>query len=147
MQNRFLLINLLLMTSSIPNSSKNKKLHFLIVEDNQINQFVLKTILEIEHINVTIAENGQEALDKLKENHFDIILMDLMMPIMDGFEATKAIRALESEKRNTPIIAISADVTNNIDNRCIEAGMNGYTSKPIDKKILFELITKQLVSI
>ena len=69
------------------------------------------------------------------------------MPIMDGFEATKAIRALESVKRNIPIIAISADVTNNIKNKCLEAGKNGYTSKPIEKKILFELITKQLVSI
>lgn len=66
---------------------------------------------------------------------------------MDGFEATKAIRALESEKRNIPIIAISADVTNNIENKCLEVGMNGYTSKPIDKKILFELIAQQIISI
>ena len=123
------------MTSSTPNSYLHKQLHILIVEDNKINQFVLKTILDIEHINVTIAENGQEALDKLDEHRFDIILMDLMVPIMDGFEATKTIRALGSEKRNIPIIAVSADVTNNIEYKCLEAGMNAYTSKPIDKKI------------
>lgn len=135
------------MTSSIPNFYQNKQLHILIVEDNQINQFVLKTILELEHFNVTITENGQEALNELKEKHFDIILMDLMMPVMDGFEATKTIRALGSEKRNIPIIAVSADVTNNIEYKCLEAGLNAYISKPIDKKILFELIANQLVSI
>ena len=91
---------------------------------------------------VDFANNGQEGVQKLMENHYDIILMDLQMPIMDGYEATIAIRNGEAgeDKKSIPIIALTADVMESTKTRVIEIGMNKYLSKPVDKDTLFEII-------
>lgn len=115
----------------------------LVVEDNAMNQMVIKMITK-KWLNTTVdfANNGQEGLQKLMDNHYDIILMDLQMPIMDGYEATIAIRNGEAgeTKKSIPIIALTADVMESTKTKVIEIGMNKYLSKPVDKDILFEII-------
>ncbi|QBZ98378.1 hybrid sensor histidine kinase/response regulator [Flavobacterium sangjuense] len=120
----------------------------LVVEDNAMNQMVIKMITK-KWLNTTVdfANNGQEGVQKLMEKDYDIILMDLQMPIMDGYEATIAIRNGEAgeDKKSIPIIALTADVMESTKTRVIEIGMNKYLSKPVDKDTLFEII-KLLVS-
>ncbi|WP_333600557.1 hybrid sensor histidine kinase/response regulator [Flavobacterium sp.] len=120
----------------------------LVVEDNAMNQMVIKMITK-KWLNTTVdfANNGQEGVQKLMEKDYDIILMDLQMPVMDGYEATIAIRNGEAgeEKKSIPIIALTADVMETTKTRVIEIGMNKYLSKPVDKDTLFEII-KLLVS-
>lgn len=115
----------------------------LVVEDNSINQMVIKMITK-KWLNTTVvfANNGQEGLDALKTNKFDIILMDLQMPVMDGYEATIAIRNGEAgeQNRTIPIIAVTADVMETTKERVKEIGMNHYISKPIKNEILYEAI-------
>jgi signal transduction histidine kinase/ActR/RegA family two-component response regulator len=119
----------------------------LVVEDNPINQMVIKMIVK-KWLNTTVvyANNGQEGLDAFKTNQFDIVLMDLQMPIMDGYEATIAIRNGEAGISNAkiPIIAVTADVMETTKQRVKEIGMNNYLSKPIKKETLFQMI-KDLV--
>ena len=119
----------------------------LVVEDNPINQMVIKMITK-KWLNTTVvyANNGQEGLDAFKTNQFDIVLMDLQMPIMDGYEATIAIRNGEAGilNANIPIIAVTADVMETTKQRVKEIGMNQYLSKPINKETLFQMI-KDLV--
>lgn len=120
----------------------------LVVEDNAMNQMVIKMITK-KWLNTTVefANNGEEGLKKLTENDYDIILMDLQMPVMDGYEATIAIRNGEAgeHKKEIPIIALTADVMESTKTRVIEIGMNKYLSKPVDKDTLFEIV-KLLVS-
>ena len=115
----------------------------LVVEDNAMNQIVLKMIMK-KWLNteVDFANNGQEALDFLKNSKYDIILMDLQMPIMDGYEATIEIRNGNSglNDKNIPIIAVTADVMESTKLRVLELGMNHYMSKPIEKTELFNAI-------
>ena len=115
----------------------------LVVEDNAMNQMVIKMITK-KWLNTTVdfANNGKEGLQKLMEKDYDIILMDLQMPIMDGYEATIAIRNGEAgeSKKSIPIIALTADVMESTKTRVIEIGMNKYLSKPVDKHTLFEII-------
>ena len=108
---------------------KNTKL--LLVEDNHINQQVAKEILEQEGFEVTVAADGQDAVQKIRASHFDAVLMDLQMPIMDGYEATRIIRS-ESRFDGLPIIAMTAHAMNDVRERCLQIGMNGYVTKPID---------------
>ena len=119
----------------------------LVVEDNPINQMVIKMIVK-KWLNTTVvyANNGQEGLDAFKTNQFDIVLMDLQMPVMDGYEATIAIRNGEAGilNANIPIIAVTADVMETTKQRVKEIGMNNYLSKPIKKETLFQMI-KDLV--
>lgn len=119
----------------------------LVVEDNSINQMVIKMITK-KWLNTTVvfANNGQEGLDALKTNQFDIILMDLQMPIMDGYEATIAIRNGEAGEHNRiiPIIAVTADVMETTKERVKEIGMNHYISKPIKNEILYEAVKKMV---
>lgn len=119
----------------------------LVVEDNAINQMVIKMITK-KWLNTTTvyANNGQEGIEALQQQHFDIILMDLQMPVMDGYEATIAIRNGEAGDHNTniPIIAVTADVMETTKMRVKEIGMNHYISKPLKNETLFEAI-KSLV--
>ena len=121
----------------------------LVVEDNAINQMVIKMITK-KWLNTTIvyANNGQEGLDAFAENQFDIVLMDLQMPVMDGYEATIAIRngAVGEANKNIPIIAVTADVMETTKMRVVEIGMNHYLSKPIKNETLFNAI-RNLTSI
>lgn len=115
----------------------------LVVEDNAMNQMVIKMITK-KWLNtkVDFANNGQEGVQRLIDNHYDIILMDLQMPVMDGYEATIAIRRGEAGEvnKNIPIIAVTADVMESTKERVFEIGMNHYLSKPIEKDSLFKNI-------
>ncbi|MFC1467332.1 response regulator [Verrucomicrobiota bacterium] len=108
-------------------------IHVLLAEDNEINQELTKEVLNSIGIQVTIARNGQEALERVQEQAFDLILMDLQMPVMDGLSATRAIRALNNPDLNTlPILAMSAGDWTEDKAECLAAGMNGNLKKPID---------------
>ncbi|MFN3639865.1 MAG: 7TM diverse intracellular signaling domain-containing protein [Flavobacterium sp.] len=115
----------------------------LVVEDNAMNQMVIKMITK-KWLNtqVVFANNGLEGLQTLKGSNFDVVLMDLQMPVMDGYEATIAIRNGEAgkEKSNIPIIAVTADVMETTKTRVKEIGMNHYLSKPVDKEVLYKSV-------
>ncbi|MBP8158060.1 MAG: response regulator, partial [Flavobacterium sp.] len=119
-----------------------KGIRILLVEDNQFNAIVAQEELEdaIEGVQIEVAENGLIALEKLKSSHFDIILMDVQMPTMNGYEATKAIRALDNEKAKTPIIAMTANVFKEEIDACHQAGMNDFIGKPFDTNELLQKI-------
>jgi CheY-like chemotaxis protein len=114
----------------------------LLVEDNEINQQVAKEILEGAGLNVTLANNGQEAVNAVKENEYDAVLMDIQMPVMDGYTATREIRNLKSEIRNVPIIAMTAHAMAGDEDKSLQAGMNGHVAKPIDPDQLFSALQK-----
>lgn len=108
-------------------------INVLLVEDNGVNQLLAKAVLKKASCNVTIAENGVIALDALKKDSFDIILMDIQMPEMDGYEATRIIRKeLGPPYSEIPIMAITAHAMVEEIDKCIQAGMNDYISKPFD---------------
>jgi two-component system, sensor histidine kinase and response regulator len=113
----------------------------LLVEDNEINQEIAKEILEKEGFTVTIANDGREAVEKVRMDSFAVILMDLHMPVMDGYTATKIIRA-EPAYKDVPIIAMTADVVTGVRSKAQEAGMNDYISKPINPSDLFATLSR-----
>jgi two-component system CheB/CheR fusion protein len=119
-----------------------KKIKVLVAEDIPLNQLLIKIILVDFGFEFDIAGNGKIAIDYLEKNQYDLILMDLQMPEMGGFETTQYIRNQLNSK--IPIIALTADVTTMDSQKCIEAGMNDYISKPIDEKLLFSKITGAL---
>ena len=96
----------------------------LLVEDNEINTFLAQTILEHNRMLVDVAENGLIAVEKIKSHKYDIVLMDMQMPVMGGVEASKIIR--NELKSSIPIIALTANAIKGDDKICIEAGMNDY---------------------
>ncbi len=114
----------------------------LIVEDNEMNQFVAKSILKMWNLDIYQARNGQKAIDLLNEQSFDIILMDKQMPVMDGVETTRYIR--ETMKSDIPIIALTADALLEKVQECLAAGMNDYVTKPFEPEILFSKIVNLL---
>jgi CheY-like chemotaxis protein len=142
----------------------------LLVEDNEINQQVAKEILEGADLHVTLATNGQEAVNAVKENYYDAVLMDVQMPVMDGYTATKTIRKWEGGMRNkigkdsdlkskirdpkskirdpkskitgVPIIAMTAHAMAGDEDKSLQAGMNGHVTKPIDPDQLFAALQK-----
>ncbi|MGW8301496.1 MAG: PAS domain S-box protein [Desulfobacterales bacterium] len=114
----------------------------LLVEDNEINQQVAREILEGAGLRVTLADNGQEGVNAVQKNHFDAVLMDVQMPVMDGYAATREIRNLKSEIRNVPIIAMTAHAMAGDEDKSLAAGMNGHVTKPIDPDQLFSTLQK-----
>jgi CheY-like chemotaxis protein len=118
--------------------------NILLVEDNVINQQVALGILQISGYNVTVVNNGREALEAHAEGGFDLILMDCHMPEMDGFEATRAIRLREhaANSRRIPIIALTANAMARDREECLEAGMDDHLSKPFNMLALQELLAR-----
>ena len=114
----------------------------LLVEDNEINQQVAQEILQGAGLIVTVANNGQEGVDAARKNEYDIILMDIQMPVMDGYTATHAIRNLKSEIRNLPILAMTAHAMAGDEQKSLDAGMNGHVTKPINPDQLFAALQK-----
>lgn len=112
--------------------------HILVVEDDPLNRQVTAYMLQQHGYTVSLASNGQEALNYLADAYADLILMDLHMPVLDGYETTTAIR--NTLKLDTPVIAFTADVFS--DNRYLEAGMNGYLNKPVRYEQIVEIITR-----
>lgn len=116
-------------------------LSVLLVEDTPANQKVVKAILAKRGHRVTVAENGREAVTQCQSTRFDVILMDVQMPVMDGYQATAAIRALENPlARATPIVAMTAHAMRGDRERCLEAGMDSYVAKPVDVNQLTEVV-------
>lgn len=119
-------------------------LRILLVEDNDINRLYAKSILETWKCKTDIAENGLIAIEKLKYNVYDAILMDVQMPVMDGYEATKVIRRMADPVKSIPIIALTANATKVDVEKCLAAGMNDYLAKPFAPEDLYEKLFKKL---
>jgi PAS domain S-box-containing protein len=114
-------------------------LRILLAEDNHVNQILAVRLLEKRGHHVQVAGDGREALAKLKTGDFDLVLMDVQMPVMGGFEATAAIREMEKGTgRHIPIVALTAHAIKGDRERCLAAGMDGYVEKPIHPEELFE---------
>lgn len=118
----------------------------LVVEDNTINQEVICELLKLMELDVDIASGGREALTLMEQKHYDLVLLDLMMPEIDGYETAKAIRKAEEEnkKRKTFIIALTANALEGEREHCLAAGIDDYLSKPLDIKKLRTIMLKQL---
>lgn len=126
-------------------SEKDKiqqKARLLLVEDNLINQKIAVKLLQGRGHHVEVANDGAEALKKLKESAFDLVLMDCQMPIMDGYQATREIR--EKLRSEIPVIAMTAHALKGDREKCLAAGMNDYLTKPLDKEQLFQTIEQWL---
>ena len=120
-----------------------RRLTILLVEDNAVNEVLATRVLERRGHQVTVARNGRAALEALEKQAPDLILMDVQMPEMDGFEATAAIRQGELETgKHIPIIAMTAHAMSGDKERCLAAGMDGYVSKPIRADDLFSVMTQ-----
>ncbi|EHJ48887.1 histidine kinase [Solidesulfovibrio carbinoliphilus subsp. oakridgensis] len=131
-------------TTEAAASSPGKPLKILLAEDNPINRLFLQELLRNEGHSITYAADGQEALEALRTEAFDIVLMDISMPRMDGIEATRRIRESVSGKINAkiPIVALTAHAFRVDAERFLKAGMDGYLSKPIDPAKLKEILGK-----
>jgi len=123
---------------AITNSQELRGKRILLVEDNEYNRLLAKSFLRSAHLKVTEAENGEEAVEKAQAQEFDLILMDVQMPVMDGFEATRHLR--RELGITTPIIALTASAINGEKQRCLAAGMNDYLTKPFYEDELLQLV-------
>ena len=115
----------------------------LIVEDERVLAQALQMKLSKEGFTVEIAENGEEALRILTTKSIDFIVMDLLMPVMDGFQATRLIRSFEEKNKvfpKIPILALTANVLDDFKVKCIEAGMDDFLTKPIKRDLVFQAI-------
>jgi CheY-like chemotaxis protein len=124
-----------------PLREPRKGIRVLLAEDNHVNQILAVRLLEKRGHHVQVASDGCEVLEKLKTADFDLILMDMQMPVMGGFEATAAVREMEKGTgRHVPIVALTAHAMKGDRERCLAAGMDGYIGKPIRAEELFEQI-------
>ena len=114
----------------------------LLVEDNRVNQKVAEALLRKVGRHVVAVENGQDALQHIHQEPYDLVLMDCQMPVMDGFEAAKQIRAMPAPLCNIPIIALTAHAMSDDRQKCLEGGMDDYLSKPISRSALITLVQK-----
>lgn len=119
----------------------SNELHILIVEDDEANLFMIQKFIERFGAIPHAARNGQDAIQVCKEMKFDVILMDLTMPKLDGFDATREIVTGANLNRKTPIIAVTADVTEGIERRCKKIGMQHYIAKPVRRDTLIRALT------
>lgn len=127
------------------NQIGNKKI--LVAEDVELNQFIARQIMEPWGIEVSIAVNGKEAVEKVKTTAYDLILMDIQMPEMDGIEATEIIRKMDDASiANIPIIALTANALKGDNHRYFQAGMNDYITKPYTEEKLYAVISKYLLT-
>jgi len=120
------------------------KLRVLVAEDNEVNQRVLAGFLRAQGHVVDVANDGRDAVEALKAQRYDVVLMDMHMPVMDGIEATHIVRALSSERAETPIIAVTAGAMDSDIKACLGAGMNDFIAKPVHPNTLFRVIDRVL---
>ena len=119
-----------------------KKMQVLLVEDNDINRLYATSILKMWGCEIDVAENGFVAVEKVKNQLFDVVLMDVQMPVMDGFEATKTIRALEAPRNKVAIIALTANATRKDFEKCLAEGMDDCITKPFTPDDLFKILSR-----
>ncbi|MBV6492352.1 MAG: Sensor histidine kinase RcsC [Turneriella sp.] len=118
----------------------------LVAEDNEVNQLLVKTLLEAWNSHVTIVDNGLKAFGSVNQGEYDLVLMDLQMPFMDGFEAAEQIRAIDDPKKSTvPIVALTADVLSETRQKVFQVGMNNIVTKPINQAELYRTIQNALI--
>jgi PAS domain S-box-containing protein len=121
-----------------------KELDVLLVEDNDINRLYAKSVLKNWECQVDIAENGLVAIEKVKNKLYDVVLMDVQMPVMDGYEATRTIRLMDAPKNSIPIVALTANATKKDVEKCLASGMNDYLPKPFTPDDLHRKIIEEL---
>jgi PAS domain S-box-containing protein len=121
-----------------------KEMRVLLVEDNDINRLYAKSILHQWNCMVDIAENGLVAIEKIKYNLYDVVLMDVQMPVMDGYEATRAIRLMDSHMRDAIIVALTANATPADIQKCLASGMDDYLPKPFTPDDLYRKVFRDL---
>lgn len=120
----------------------HSRLKILLVEDHPVNQMVIMTQLESLGYQADCVDNGKDAIAKLSQQNYDIVLMDCQMPVLDGYEATKELRRREGLRRHTIVIALTAHALPHDRDKCLAAGMDDYLSKPIEQEVLGEMIER-----
>lgn len=138
MENKFISKHL------IKETKFDSKAKILVVEDSELNIKLILNIFKNAGLAPDIAINGREAIESCKSGKYDLILMDCELPEVDGYEATKRIRALEGKSKHTPIVAMTANVLNEDKEKCYEAGMDDYLSKPINIKEFYDKLAKYI---
>jgi two-component system sensor histidine kinase/response regulator len=132
-------------TDPAPLRRRPGSLKILVAEDNPVNRIVVVRMLEKQGHKVQVANDGREALIQLQRQEFDVVLMDVQMPVMGGFEATSVLREMEHDShRHTPVIALTAHAMKGDRERCMAAGMDGYVAKPVHAPEIFEAIESLL---
>ena len=126
--------------SVLGTEAEQPHLRILVAEDMLANQRLIQTILEKRGHTVKVVDNGEEAVAAVAEGEFDLLMMDMQMPVMDGLEATRRIRETEPEERHTPIVAMTANALRGTEERCRRAGMDGYLLKPFHPVDLLETV-------
>ena len=125
-------------------TNSSHQLSVLLVEDNDINRLYAQTILRNWNCRTDTAENGLVAVERVRNKNYDVVLMDIQMPVMDGYEATKAIRLMPAPKNKVPIVALTANATKNDIEKCKLAGMSHYLAKPFTPEDLFHKLFDEL---
>lgn len=127
------------------NKSGSKMVKILLAEDNEANQFLIKALTKTQDWDITVVDDGEKAVEQYKKDNYDLILMDVQMPVMNGYEATKIIREMENEKGiRTPIIALTAFAMESDRDLCIKAGMDDYIAKPFKRQQFLDAILAAL---
>ncbi len=121
-----------------------EKIRILVVEDNLVNQEVALGMLNMLGFQADVADNGREGLEMLKEGTFDLVLMDCQMPVLDGYEATRQLRKFETDLKFIPVVALTANAMTGDAEKCLDAGMDDYLSKPFEPEALEEKIVRWL---
>lgn len=132
--------------ASMPNARPSFTAKVLVIEDNLTNQIVARGLLGLLGVDVVLAENGQEGVEQARSEHFDLIFMDCQMPVMNGYDATKAIRQFVDSRTTSDvtIIALSASAIQEEIDECFAVGMNDYLAKPISQNTLIAVLSKWL---
>jgi PAS domain S-box-containing protein len=130
--------------ANVHDKAVTRELDVLLVEDNDINRLYAKSILKNWECQVDIAENGLVAIEKVKNKLYDVVLMDVQMPVMDGYEATRTIRLMDAPKNSIPIVALTANATKKDVEKCLASGMNDYLPKPFTPDDLHRKIIEEL---
>jgi len=127
-------------TEKAPESGPGARI--LVAEDVQVNQVIIERLLSRAGHRVTVVEDGAAALAAVQSHAYDLVLMDMRMPVMDGVSATEAIRRLPGRERDIPIVGLTANATPEDAARCREAGMNDYLIKPVDRQTLLQMVAQ-----
>lgn len=137
--------NVIVEDQSETNVGHMEKIKILLAEDNEANQFLIKALTKSTDWELTVVDDGEQAVEAYRSDKFDLVLMDVQMPLMNGYDATKLIREYEAEKGyRTPIIALTAFAMKSDKDQCINAGMDDYISKPFKRQQFMDAIDKAL---